>query len=80
MGSGSVNAFGELLGVSLRDAPAGADDFTAETSAGLEFRATDDTWITTGLGTRFADEAQPDKIFVIAGLRWNVSSGPSFGR
>lgn len=80
LGSGSVNGFAELLGTSLTDAPEGSDGFTAETSAGLEFRATDDAWLTTGLGTRFADRVQADRIFVIAGLHWNVASGPAFRR
>jgi len=80
LGSGTAHGFAEVTGRSLLDAPVGADDFSAEWSAGMEFRASDDTWITTGFGSRFDTLDEPDRIFLIAGIRWNVSSGPRFGR
>ena len=76
LGSGRAHAFAELGGRKLLDQPAGADDFSAEWSAGMEFRASSDMWISTGFGSRFDTLDEPDRIVLIAGIRWNVSSGP----
>lgn len=79
-GSARVHGFAELIGQRLVDAPPGTDASTAEWSGGVEFRAGASTWITTGLGVRFADSVAPDRMFLLAGLRWGVSTGPALTR
>lgn len=76
-GSERVNAFGEVLqGWSNEESGTGSDPGT-RWSAGVEFRAAEDLWLSTGFGKRFAglqDDEQP--VFLIANLRWNVATGP----
>jgi len=79
-GSARVHGFGELIGQRLVDAPPGADVSRAEWSGGVEFRAGSSTWVTTGLGARFADSLEPDRMFLLAGLRWGASTGPALTR
>jgi hypothetical protein len=78
-GSATTNLFAELIGVREIDAPTGVDDSSARWSGGIEFRAADQLWLSTGLGSTFATSGQSDKVLVIAGLRWHVSNAPRFG-
>ncbi len=51
-----------------------------EYSAGIEFKASDQLWLSTGLGTRYRALGDPGKVVLAANLRWRVLSGPQFGR
>ncbi len=50
------------------------DGSVGEWSAGIEFAAREGTWISTGIGSAYADIAAPDRIVVFANLRWGVAS------
>ena len=76
VGGATVNAFLEIVGLDRIEAPAGTDEGGAKWSAGIEFRAGEQLWLSTGLGT--SGEAS-DRAVVLAGLRWNVADGPRFG-
>jgi hypothetical protein len=80
-GSEKANAYAEVLhGWSGDDAPA-ADRRETRWSAGIEFRAAEDLWLSTGFGQRFAGVREDeDPVFLIANLRWNVATGPRIGR
>jgi len=77
IGSATVNAFLELVGVDRLEAPAGSDEGETKWSAGIEFRAGEQLWLSTGLGT--SGEGS-DRAVVLAGLRWNVTDEPRFKR
>jgi hypothetical protein len=78
VGSAKLNGFAELVGRELRDTPSTVDASTNEWSVGIEFKAATDTWVSTGLGARFADAMKDDRVFLVAGIRWSVSNGPNF--
>jgi hypothetical protein len=77
LGGATVNAFLEVVGVDRIEAPTGVDEGKAQWSGGIEFRAGDQLWLSTGLGNVGQDES--DRAVVIAGLRWNVLDAPRFG-
>jgi hypothetical protein len=77
LGGAAVNAFLEVVGVDRIEAPASADEGNTQWSGGLEFRAGDQLWLSTGLGNVGQEES--DRAVVIAGLRWNVLDAPRFG-
>ena len=77
-GGGSANLFFELLGVRRFDAPTGVDGATGTWSAGVEFRAAENLWLSTGLGATFADATKGDRVLIIAGVRWAVADGARF--
>lgn len=43
-------------------------------SAGAEFRLAANTWIATGLGTRFTALDKPDRTEIFASVKWGISS------
>ncbi|MFB3910484.1 MAG: hypothetical protein ACE15D_19000 [Candidatus Eisenbacteria bacterium] len=73
IGSGSTNAFLELVGIEHLEKGAPADASSGKWSAGLEFRASEGLWISTGFGSRFATAEEPDRVLVIAQVRWGLS-------
>ncbi len=77
-GSTTFNVFLEIVGQDRIDPPAGVDESTAGWSGGIEFRAGEGLWLSTGFGSRFATETEDDQIVLIAGLRFNAAKGPMF--
>ncbi|HET9495231.1 MAG TPA: hypothetical protein VFR15_13465, partial [Chloroflexia bacterium] len=77
VGSAKLNGFAELIGRHLQDTPSTVDDSTNEWSVGIEFKAAPDTWVSTGFGARFADAMKEDRVFLVAAIRWSVSTGPN---
>jgi hypothetical protein len=74
IGSPSFNAFAEVVGNSKFDTPVTTDKSSAAWSGGVEFRAAENLWLSTGFGTRFGDTAKPDRVIVLGNLRWGVAS------
>ncbi len=74
-GSAGANAFVEVTGDNR-----GEDAPRADWTAGIEFRAGDNLWLSTGLGNRRQPGDTEDRTVVIADLRWELSSGPRFTR
>jgi hypothetical protein len=78
-GSPTFNAFAEW-GREWRSADEDAgrpfviDEEVGGWSAGLEFRLATNTWISTGVGTRFDAIASPDRTVVIANIKWGIAS------
>ncbi|HVP38575.1 MAG TPA: hypothetical protein VMS93_05255 [Candidatus Saccharimonadales bacterium] len=72
-GSGGSNAFLELAGVHEFDAPAGSDAGSGRWSGGMEFRAGENLWISTGFGSRFSTLKQAEHVMLLAGIRWGFS-------
>lgn len=74
LGSQRVNGFVEGLGESRWNAGSTVNTHQATWSAGVEFLANDDTWISTGFGEGYKAKKAPDKILLFLGLRWGISS------
>lgn len=81
-GSSTFNVFGELA----REwrSPDGGGSLVVDKeisgwSAGVELRIASNTWISTGLGTQFASLDQPDRTFVVANVKWGLSSRARLG-
>lgn len=71
-GSASVNAF-----VEVARGPRGGTDFRgAQWTGGLEFRAADNLWLSTGFGSRGTPGGDGTRGVLIADLRWQVSDAP----
>lgn len=56
----------------------GVNTFAHQWSAGLEFRAADQLWLSTGFGSTYATKEQPERVKVIANMRWKVFRDPQF--
>ena len=78
VGASTLNGFLELLGEARSDAPASVEKGGTSWSAGLEMKATDGVWLSTGFGRRFTDAQAPDRLLVIANLRLGLSKGARF--
>ena len=79
VGSPTFNAFAEVVGNSKFDTPATTDNSTAAWSGGVEFKAAENLWLSTGFGTRFGDTGKPNRVIVLGNLRWGVSSMKRIG-
>jgi hypothetical protein len=79
VGSPTFNAFAEVVGNSKFDTPIPTDKSSAAWSGGVEFKAAENLWLSTGFGTRFGDTAEPDRVIVLGNLRWGVSSKQRIG-
>jgi len=80
-GSERANAYAEVLRGAIGDEAPDAGARATRWSAGLEFRAAEDLWLSTGFGQRYtALRDDGDPVFLIANLRWNVATGPRIGR
>jgi hypothetical protein len=76
VGKPTFNGFVELVG-ERRRAASGTDNNSARSwSGGLEFRVSDQLWLSTGLGS--ADEDIDGPTVVIANLRWGFSDKARF--
>ena len=74
-GNERVGGFAEIVG-SL--ANRGTDRNTGRWSAGVEYRATETLWLSTGFGSTLGNSVTGNRAMVIANLRWNVSGERSF--
>ncbi len=74
LGSARLNSFIEVGGTRRFSQPAGADKGKGNWSWGVEARIAENTWLSTGLGSTFDDQDAPDRIVVIANIRWGIAS------
>lgn len=73
-GSAAMNGFVEVAGGTR----VGGDRSRAEWTGGLEFRAADNLWISTGFGSR-STATGDNRGVVVADLRWQLAEGPRLG-
>lgn len=76
VGSTGINGFLEVVGEARFDENPGVADGKASWSAGLEVRLTQGMWLSTGFGQRYADARPPDRVIVLANVRWGLSAEP----
>jgi hypothetical protein len=76
VGSTGVNGFLEVVGDSRFDRDPGADQGKTSWAGGLEVRLSHGIWLSTGFGQRYAEAQAPDRVVVIANLRWGLSAEP----
>jgi hypothetical protein len=74
-GNERLGGFAEAVG-SL--ANRGVDRTTGRWSVGVEYRATETLWLSTGFGSTLGNAVTGNRAMVIANLRWNVSGERSF--
>lgn len=74
LGSERLNTFVEVVGTRGFSLPAGADKGKGNWSWGIEARIAENTWLSTGLGSTFDDQDAPERIVVIANIRWGITS------
>jgi hypothetical protein len=77
VGSPTWNGFAEYVRESRSpgETDADFDDEVEAWSAGFEFRVTDNTWLATGLGQRFAALGDAEEAIVFANIKWGITSG-----
>lgn len=73
LGNGRLNAFLELTGSNRYGLREGSDGGKNSWSGGLEYRISEHTWVSTGLGSSFGDEGTSSKMLVLANLRFALS-------
>lgn len=73
-GSAIVNFSAEVIGVARNNPLPGAPKSGVEWAAGLEFRVSDAIWLSTSLGKKLSNDANPAPGVVFAGLRWEVNT------
>lgn len=78
-GSAALNGFAEYVreSRSLEDDVPQVKEIDSDAdgwSAGLEFRITENTWLSTGFGSRFTALGDAERTAVFANLRWGVTS------
>ena len=78
LGSSSFGVFAEDLYRHRSTVTAGAKKSRNDWSLGLEFQMGNETWISSGVGSRYDDLTKSSKAVVLAGLRFNVSPKQQF--
>jgi hypothetical protein len=73
-GSAEMNGFVEVAGGSRT----GGRPSRADWTGGLEFKAAENLWISTGFGSR-SNAAGGNRGVLVADLRWQLASGPTIG-
>lgn len=77
-GTGTFNGFGEYLrewrSPDEQPGTMTLDRNVGGWSAGVEFRVNPNIWISTGLGTRLDALDAPDRVVVLANIKWAVTS------
>jgi hypothetical protein len=73
-GSERANAFVEAVGEQRMNRGVGVDRTSQSWTAGIEFRAADGVWVSTGFGTGYESAKQPDRVALLLGLRWGISA------
>jgi hypothetical protein len=76
VGSTGVNGFLEVIGEERFDEDPGVQEGKTSWSAGLEVRLVPGLWLSTGFGQRYAEAQEPDRVVVLANLRWGISAEP----
>jgi hypothetical protein len=73
-GSATANVFAEIAGEGRSNPPAGIKKRSSGWSAGVEFLAANEMWISTGFGKRAEELLAPDKTVLVANIRWGFSN------
>jgi hypothetical protein len=77
-GSGNFNFYLEYAGVRNTKLPENLTDRNSRIwSGGVEFKVADKFWLATGLGKGFEIEGKPEKTYLLANLRWDVTQDPA---
>jgi hypothetical protein len=77
-GAASRNLFVEVVGTKRLNTVPGVSRSNVQWSSGVEFQIAPDYWLSTGFGKRYAEQGEPDRVVVIANLRWGITSKSRF--
>ena len=73
-GTSSQNLFFELASTQRLDASAVTSRSNVQWSGGVELEVAENYWLSTGFGKRYTSRDRPDRVVLIANLRWGISS------
>jgi hypothetical protein len=73
-GTKQYNLFAELAGTRRFETAAGISRSNAQWSGGIELELLPDYWLSTGVGKRYTAQGEPDRMVVLANMRWGISS------
>jgi hypothetical protein len=73
VGGSSLNGFAEVVRQRRWDAKGAIEESPTVWSAGFEFPAAKDLWISAGMGKPYEKVKAPDRVFVFANIKWGVS-------
>jgi hypothetical protein len=77
-GASTRNLFVEVVGTQRLNTVAGVSRSNVQWSGGVEFQIAPDYWLSTGFGKRYTEQGEPDRVAVIANLRWGMTSKSRF--
>jgi len=77
-GGPTFNLFAEVLGRSELGSSSDSDLGGSAWSGGVEFRAADNVWISTGFGEGYSSLSNSDQVAILANIRWAVSRESRF--
>lgn len=77
IGSETVNGFAELVGSWWKN---NAAPTSQSWSGGIEFKAADKIWLSTGFGSAYNSLVKANRTVLIANVRWNVSDQSQLGK
>ena len=77
-GASNRNLFLEVLGTQRLNTVGGVSRSNVQWSGGVEFQIAPDYWLSTGFGKRYTEQGDPDRMVLIANLRWGVTSKSRF--
>ena len=78
-GTRGYHVFLEVAGTQRPKAGAGVSRSNVQWSGGVELQVAEGYWLSTGFGKRYTAQGQPDRVVLIANLRWGISSKARLG-
>ena len=73
-GTKQYNLFAEVAGTRRFETAAGVSRSNAQWSGGIELELLPDYWLSTGVGKRYTAQGEPDRMVLLANMRWGISS------
>lgn len=73
-GTDAQNLFFEIVGTKRFDVTATTSRSNVQWSGGVELKVGEHYWVSTGFGKRYTASGQPDRLVVIADVRWGIAS------
>jgi hypothetical protein len=77
-GAATRNLFVEVIGTKRLNTVPGVSRSNVQWSGGVELQIAPDYWLSTGFGKRYSEQGEPDRVAVIANLRWGITTKSRF--
>ncbi|MGQ0649868.1 MAG: hypothetical protein ACT4P7_20140 [Gemmatimonadaceae bacterium] len=73
-GSDNHNFFFEVAGTDRVKTTPGVSRSNVQWSGGVELKIAEGYWLSTGFGKRYTEQGEPDRMVIIANMRWGISN------